>query len=180
MSGGTVAEVERTRLRERERPSRNAYEIALQDDKAFAERQMMGRVIIKLEDCQQELSRQGRLRFYLDPTIEDTPTHDWTVFTHEVRTASGKHRHQGGLVIYVIEGKGYSTVDGERIDWEKGDLLLLPLRPNGVEHQHFNSVPGHPALWMAFIHQPMRRYLASEITQTEVSPEYRQQEAAKG
>jgi hypothetical protein len=33
-------------------------------------------------------------------------------------------------------------------------------------------------LWMAFIHMPMREYLASEMTQSEVSPEYRQQEEA--
>jgi quercetin dioxygenase-like cupin family protein len=175
-----MAEIERTRTRDRERPTQNPYELALLADRAFAERQMMGRIVVKLEDCKQELSRQGRLRFYLDPYIDDnTPLKNWTVFTHEIRTVSGKHRHQGGLIIYVIDGKGYSVVDGERIDWEKGDLLLLPLRPNGVEHQHFNAVPGHPALWMAFIHQPVREYVASEITQTEVSPEYRAQEEAR-
>jgi len=174
-----MAEIERTRTRERERPTQNPYEIALQQDRAFAERQMLGRIVVKFADCPQELSRQGRLRFYLDPTIEDTPLRNWVVFTHEVRQVSGKHRHQGGLVIYVIDGKGYSVVDGERVDWEKGDLLLLPLRPNGVEHQHFNAMPGHPAVWMAFIHQPMREYVASEMTQTEVSPEYRQQEEAQ-
>lgn len=175
-----MAEIERTRLRERERPAMNAYETALQNDRAFAERQNTGRVVAKFGDCPQELSRQGRLRFYLDPTIKDTPLQDWIVFTHEVRTQSGKHRHQGGLIIYVIEGKGYSVVDGERIEWKKGDLVLLPLRPDGVEHQHFNLQPGSPALWMAFIHQPMREYLASEITQTEVSPEFRQMEARGG
>ena len=175
-----MAEIERTRIRERERPTQNPYELALQQDKAFGERQMMGRIVVKLADCQQELSRQGRLRFYLDPTVDDTPLRNWVVFTHEVRTVSGKHRHQGGLVIYVIDGKGYSVVDGERVDWEKGDLLLLPMRPNGVEHQHFNATPGQPALWMAFIHQPTREYVASEMTQTEVSPEYRQQEETGG
>jgi mannose-6-phosphate isomerase-like protein (cupin superfamily) len=173
-----VAEKDRTRERERERPQQSAYEIALQTDKAFAERQRLGRVVVKSEDCPQELSRQGLLRFYLDPTITDTPLRDWIVFTHEVRTQSGKHRHQGGLVIYVISGKGYSTIDGERVDWEKGDLLLLPLKPNFVEHQHFNLQPGTPALWMAFIHVPMREYVASEMTQSEASPEFRQAEAA--
>jgi quercetin dioxygenase-like cupin family protein len=172
-----MAEIERTRSRERERPQQSAYEIALQTDKAFAERQMMGRIVVASEDCPQELSRQGLLRFYLDPTIKDTPLQDWVVFTHEVRTQSGKHRHQGGLVIYVISGKGYSVINGERVDWEKGDLLLLPLLPDGVEHQHFNVQPETPALWMAFIHLPMREYVASEMTQSEVSPEYRQRES---
>ena len=172
-----MAEIERTRMRERERPAMNAYEAAIQKDKDFAERMMKGRIVVKFDTCPQEFSRQGILRFYLDDSVTDTALREWVVFTHEVRTHSGKHRHQGGLVIYVIEGKGYSTVDGERVDWEAGDLILLPLRPKGVEHQHFNLQPGSPALWMAFIHQPTREYLASEITQTEVSPEYRELEA---
>lgn len=175
-----MAEIERTRTRERERPAINAYEAALVKDRAFANRQNTGRIVVKFDDCPQLLSRQGRLRMYLDDSVPGTALDDWIVFTHEVRTHSGKHRHQGGLVIYVIEGKGYSVVDGERIDWQKGDLLLLPLRPGGVEHQHFNSQPGSPALWMAFIHEPTREYLASEITQTEVSPEYRDRESKGG
>jgi gentisate 1,2-dioxygenase len=114
------------------------------------------------------------LRPYLDPfAIKDTPLQHWAVFTHEVRTQSGKHRHQGGLAIYVIEGRGYSIVDGERVEWEKGDLVLLPLRPDGVEHQHFNLEPGKPALWIAFIHFPLRDYVASEMTQLETAKEYK-------
>ncbi len=41
---------------------------------------------------------------------------------------------------------------GERVDWEKGDLVLPPMKPSGVEHQHFKLDPEKPALWMAFIH----------------------------
>jgi quercetin dioxygenase-like cupin family protein len=170
-----MAEIERTREREREAPEKSSYEIAVNRDKAFAERQQLVRVVSKREECVQELSRQGFLRYYLGHEIKDTPLQDWVVFTHEVRTKSGKHRHQGGLVIYVIEGKGYSVVDGERINWEKGDLLLLPMRPGGVEHQHFNVDPDKPSLWMAFIHLPLRDYVASEMTQTEQSPDFQQQ-----
>lgn len=175
-----MAENERTRLREKAPPNVNAYEEQVKLDRAFAERQLTGRIVVKVADCPQELTRQGRLRFYLDPTIKDTPLQHWAVFTHEVRTQSGRHRHQGGLVIYVIDGRGYSVVDGERIEWEKGDLVLLPMRENGVEHQHFNTDPTKPAVWMAFIHMPMREYLASEMTQTEVSPEFREQESKGG
>lgn len=170
-----MAERERTRVREREPPKLNSYEVALQEDRAFQERQRNGRIVVKFADCPQGVSRQGRLRFYLNRLTKDTALTDWTVFTHEVRTHSGKHRHQGGLVIYVIDGVGYSVVDGERIDWKKGDLLLLPLRPGGVEHQHFNTdIGGKPALWMAFIHMPTREFVASEMTQTEPSPEFKE------
>ncbi len=163
----------RTRSRESEPAAPSPYELAIKHDREFAERQMTGRIVLRLEDCPQEQTRQGLLRPYLDPfAIKDTPLQHWAVFTHEVRTQSGKHRHQGGLAIYVIEGRGYSIVDGERIEWEKGDLVLLPLRPDGVEHQHFNLDRAKPALWIAFIHFPLRDYVASEMTQLETAKDY--------
>lgn len=169
---------ERTREREREQPPLSSYELAIAHDKEFAERQRMGRVVLRLEDCPQQLTRQGLLRFYLSPfVIHDTPLRDWSVFTHEIRTKSGKHRHQGGIIIFVLDGKGHSVVDGERVDWEKGDLVLLPLRPDGVEHQHFNDDPAKPSTWMAFVHFPMRDFVASELTQLEVSGDYAAQES---
>jgi quercetin dioxygenase-like cupin family protein len=168
-----MAEIERTRVREKEAPALSNYEAALKLSRENAERNMVGRVVCKFDECPQNLTRQGRLRTYLGLTVKDTPLQDWVVFTHEVRTASGKHRHQGGLIIYVIDGQGYSVIDGERIDWSKGDLVLLPLREKGVEHQHFNTNPEKPAVWMAFIHLPLKDYVASEMTQSEVSPEYK-------
>jgi quercetin dioxygenase-like cupin family protein len=177
-----MAENERVRVREREAPGLNAYEIGMAKDKAWAERQQTGRIVVRLIDTPQELMRQGYLRYYLDAgrRVTDTPLQNWSVFTHEVRKISGKHRHQGGLVIYVIDGKGYSVVDGERVDWEKGDLVLLPMKPQGVEHQHFNLDAEKPALWMAFIHQGMREYVASEVTQTEPSPDWKAKEDQAG
>ena len=175
-----MAEFERTRVREKEAPKQSSYELAIQQDRERGERQMTGRIVCKLADCPQNLTRQGRLRNYLGLMIEDTPLQDWIVFTHEIRTVSGKHRHQGGLIIYVIDGKGYSVVDGERCDWEKGDLVLLPMRPPGVEHQHFNTDPDKPSVWMAFIHLGMQDYVASEMTQTEVSPEYKKAQETGG
>jgi hypothetical protein len=173
MEGKLMAELERTRVREREKPEQDVYEEVLKRSHERAQRNAMGRIVCRLGDCPQQLTRQGRLRYYLGPTTEDTPLRDWIIFTHEIRTVSGKHRHQGGLIIYVIDGTGYSVVDGERYDWEKGDLVLLPLREKGVEHQHFNTNPEKPALWIAFIHEPTWEFFASEMTQTEVSPEYK-------
>ena len=166
-------ESERTREREREPPALNSYELAIAHDREFAERQRLGRVVLRIEDCPQQQTRQGLLRFYLSPfVIHDTPLQNWSVFTHEIHTKSGKHKHQGGIVIYVVEGKGHSVVDGERWDWEKGDLVLLPLRPEGVEHQHFNDDPSKPSVWMAFVNFAIRDYVALEITQLEESADF--------
>jgi len=171
-----VAEHERNRVREKEPPALSNYELAIRRHRENAERNRIGRVVCRMAEIPQELTRQGRLRTYLGLNIPDTPLQDWIVFTHEIRSESGRHKHQGGLVIYVIEGKGYSIVDGERVDWEKGDLVLLPLREGGVEHQHFNDDAAKPALWIAFIRKGIQDYVASEMTQSAESKEFKAQQ----
>ena len=169
-----MAELERSRERERERPAEDAYETSYRYRKEQAERQLTGPVVIRKEDREVFLSRQGRLTFYLDPlTHPETPLHHWRLFTHEIRTKSGRHRHQGGLIIYVLDGYGYSIVEGERIDWKKGSLLLLPMKPGGVEHQHFNLDPDKPSHWAAFVPIVLTEHVASQLVQTEVSPEFK-------
>lgn len=170
-----MSETERTRVRERLPLREDAYETAYRYRKEQAERQNNGPVVVRAEDREVFLSRQGRLCFLLDPlTLPETPLHHWRLFTHEVRTKSGRHRHQGGLVIYVVSGVGYSIVEGERVDWKKGSLLLLPMKPGGVEHQHFNLDPDKPSVWAAFIHIPIIEHLASDLEQRENSPEYKE------
>jgi quercetin dioxygenase-like cupin family protein len=160
-----MAESERTRVRERGPVQENSYERFIRFRKEFDDRQLNGPVVIKSSDRQYETSRQGRILYYLDRlTYKDVPLLDWYVFTHDVRQHSGKHRHQGGLVLYIIEGTGYSIVDDERVDWETGDLLLLPIKPRGVEHQHFNAEPGKPCHWVAFKYLPIMDYVAMEFT----------------
>jgi len=170
-----MAEIERTRERERPPLKDNPYERIMRERAAERERNATGPIVIRRADREVHMARQGKLRYFLEPTAyKDTPLQHWRVFVHEIRTRSGKHRHQGGLVIYVLEGRGYSVVEGERWDWEKGDLVLLPLRPNEVEHQHFNLDPENPAVWAAFIHIPTQQYLASNLEQMENSPEFKE------
>jgi hypothetical protein len=169
-----MAETERTRERERGPTALTPYDIFMRARQAFHERQQTGQVVIKPSDREFRMTRQGRLMYHLNPDIhKDTPLQDWRVFSHDIKTQSGRHRHQGGLVIYVITGRGYSVVDGERIDWQAGDLLLLPIKPGGVEHQHFNLQPGQDCRWIAFSYMPFFDHVASEFTQTEVSPQFK-------
>jgi hypothetical protein len=171
-----MAEMERTRERERSPLLENIYEKNLRYRRELAERNEHGPIVVPSESREIFMARQGRFRCYLEPNAyKDVPLQMWRMFTHEVRTKSGKHRHQGGIIIYVLEGKGYSIVNGERKDWEKGDLVLLPLHPEEVEHQHFNLLgPENPAVWVAFIHIPIIEYLASELNQVENSPEFKE------
>jgi quercetin dioxygenase-like cupin family protein len=169
---------ESERVRERERPplQDNPYERVMRQRRDLAERNRNGPIVVRGDERPWYQTRQGKLHFYLDPiSFKETPLQQWRVFVHEIKTRSGRHRHQGGLVIYVLEGKGYSVVDGERWDWEKGDLILLPMKPEGVEHQHFNLQPEKgPAIWAAFINIPIQEYLASDLQQTEASPDFKE------
>ncbi len=163
----------RVRERDREVKFENTYEMILDQRRKFAERQMTGKVVIREKDREWEQHRQGRVKYYLQPlAFSDHALTDWQVFKQDVRKHSGSHRHQGGLVIFCLEGKGYTMVDAVRHDWEAGDLLLLPLKPEGVEHQHFNAEEGKPCKWIAFIYLPYSDMVASEITQGELSPDY--------
>lgn len=171
-----MAESERTRVRERSPVPSNDYEFAIRKGEEYFERARTGQIVIKPADREWQMTRQGRIMYFMMTGLYNkVPLQDWRVFIHDIKTHSGKHRHQGGLVIYVIEGKGYSIVDGERKDWEKGDLLLLPIKKGGVEHQHFNSEPGKGCKWIAFLHEGIMENLALLIEQTEESPQYKEQ-----
>jgi gentisate 1,2-dioxygenase len=82
------------------------------------------------------------------------------------------HKHQGGLVIFVLEGEGYTLLNGQRVDWEKGDLLLLPIIPGGIAHQHFNRMPGSSCKWLAITYGPFSYIMGSMFEQKELSPDW--------
>jgi quercetin dioxygenase-like cupin family protein len=51
---------------------------------------------------------------------------------------SGRHKHLEAM-IYILEGEGYSEVQGRDEHWEAGDLLHVP--PAMYEHEHYNDSP---------------------------------------
>lgn len=132
------------------------------------------KLVLHDEDRPWENTRQGRIKYYLFCTITpDTALQDFKVFVHDIRRHSGRHSHQGGVIIYVLEGRGWSVVDGERVDWETGDMLILPLKPGGVEHQHFNAAADQGCRWLAMRWFPFQLHLASETVQREEVVSYR-------
>ncbi|MDO8637733.1 MAG: cupin domain-containing protein [Dehalococcoidia bacterium] len=100
-----------------------------------------GTKVVKGQQLPVETNRMGLYRWYLHPLLDDRATKAIMLWTQEIPPGShsGKQKHQGGRVHYVLEGKGYTVVDGVKHDWEKGDVILLPIKPNGVVFQHFNS-----------------------------------------
>src|SRR3954470_13547571 len=107
-----MAEMERVKERERPPLQDNPYERSMRARAEFMQRNMTGPMVISLADRQWHQARQGKLLYLLCPAShKDTPLQHGRVFMHEIKTVSGKHKPQGGLLIYVLKGKGYSIVD---------------------------------------------------------------------
>jgi gentisate 1,2-dioxygenase len=131
-----------------------------------------GRVHLRATDLLWERNRHALLGYYLHPFIKDTALHSMQLFQNVITQHGGMHRHQGGVVIFVIEGKGYTIADEDKVDWQPGDLILLPMRPGGVAHQHVNTDPDKPARWLAFISNAFREHTGYEIVQLMDAPEW--------
>lgn len=89
-----------------------------------------------------ELSRWGRVQWYMHPAIHDTATRAQIMWVMRIAPGSrtGKLSCQGGHIYYVWKGSGGHTVlDGERHDWDLDSVIDLPLRPAGIVYQHFND-----------------------------------------
>lgn len=48
---------------------------------------------------------------------------------------TGKHAH-GEESMHILQGQGFSIIDGQRFDWHRHSTIQIPYR---AEHQHFNT-----------------------------------------
>ncbi|MDO8688815.1 MAG: cupin domain-containing protein [Dehalococcoidia bacterium] len=167
-----MVERETQRFREAEARQAPIYENIYTLYNSWKERAETGEVVIRGKGQPWEQGRQARVKYFLEPLMKDTAAQGWLMFIQDIRIQSGRHRHQGGLIIYVIEGKGWTTVDGVRHDWEEGDIILLPIQLRGSEHQHFNAEPGKPCKWLAMIYLHFVECISSELEQKETAPDW--------
>ncbi len=166
--------VEKITERKREsEPEETLYDQSYRLINEAARSREQGMVVIKGKDLPFQQSRQGLLKFLLHQNDWDkVAVPNWDVFVNRIKVHSGRHTHQGGLAIYVLEGKGHTVVDGARFDWKKDDLILLPVKLGGVEHQHFNEDPDVPCEWIAFVFMPMVEAVAIRMEQKEEHPDW--------
>jgi mannose-6-phosphate isomerase-like protein (cupin superfamily) len=61
------------------------------------------------------------------------------IFEEVPHTSSHDHTHTEA-VLYVLDGVGYSEIDGVHYDWEAGDAVQIP--PKMTRHEHFNPSDG--------------------------------------
>jgi len=79
------------------------------------------------------------------------------------------HKH-GWATIYILSGHGYSIVDGDRHDWQAGDVLNVPA---GAWHQHFNEDPDEVSQHLLISPDPLRKliHLTEGSVETQADPD---------
>lgn len=151
----------------------NIYDEHLRESEELKKRVAKSRRVIKGKKIAWEQSRHGLIRWYLADQIKDTALDTMRIFVNKIRVHGGRHVHTGGANIFVLKGKGYSMVDGVRYDWSKGDLIMLPIKRGGVDHQHFN-LDEKPSIWVALISRHFVDALGRFIEQRETHPDWKE------
>ena len=65
------------------------------------------------------------------------------------------HRHTSCVCYHVVEGSGYTLVDGHRLEWEEKDVLSVP---GWAFHEHVNT-SDRPAVLFSLTDIPAKRAL---------------------
>ena len=115
------------------------------------EQQGKGAWLIKGRDLPWEINRQGKMKWFLHPAIDNTAIRSMIVFEQEIAPGgrSGAQKTPGGSVMYILQGKGYTLLDGVRHDWQAEDLVNIPIRAQGVVVQHVNTDPRRPVRFVS-------------------------------
>jgi len=100
-----------------------------------------GAWLIKGKDLPWEHNRQGKMKWFMHPALEDTCIRSMLFFEQEIPPGgkSGLQMTPGGHCMFILEGRGYTLLDGVRHDWQAQDIVQIPLRRDGVKVQHVNT-----------------------------------------
>ena len=114
--------------------------------------------VVSGDDLPWEMNPMGIMRWYTHPEVHDTAVRSLIFYVQKILpgSRSGLLKFPGGQVIHILDGKGHTVIDGVKLHWEAGDVLQLPMRWDGIVHQHFNDDPKNPAEFLAvqanFVH----------------------------
>jgi gentisate 1,2-dioxygenase len=124
--------------------ARSSYEAELERALAQEEARRGATRITRWKETHLVLNPKGsKSAFLIDPSLGYRTT-GITAVMFQIAPGSwqASHRHGGEAVLYIVEGRGYSLIDGERYDWEAGDGVLVG---KWSWHQHFNAAPNRIA-----------------------------------
>jgi len=97
----------------------------------------------------------------------DLPSHaiSMTIGWLDAGQSSNRHRHSYETLIYILEGEGYSYVHGEKVEWEQGDAVYVPV---WAWHNHVNTGDGR-ARYLAVENAPMLQNMGGNALREEIS-----------
>ena len=75
------------------------------------------------------------------PTL---PTFAWHVQLLDPNQATLAHRHNSTTFYHVFEGEGATVIEGERLEWHKGDMFAVPA---WTWHHHASTFSGDTILF---------------------------------
>ena len=163
------------------------YQDLLDDATNAPARNSRRKKVVRPEDMQWEMSRQGLLKHLINEQMNTRmDTVDAYMQIIPPGSHSGKHRHLAEECLYVLEGKGYdlhqdcdveitdtyhwtAQPEVKRYEWEAGDVIYIP--PNTI-HQHFNADPDRPARLISAINRIFKNSGLNDLEQMEDAPEY--------
>ena len=107
--------------------------------------------VVRLSELPVENNQQGLMRWYMHPSITDTVLSTLAIYRQDIPpgSRSGRLKFQGGQILFIVEGRGYTMLDGVKHAWEAGDVVNLPCKRDGIIVQHFNDDPTKPAAFLA-------------------------------
>ncbi len=107
--------------------------------------------VVKGSELPLENNAQGLMRWYLHPDITDTILTTLMFFVQEIPpgSRSGRLKFQGGQVMFILEGKGHTLIDGVKYAWEARDVVSLPLKRDGIVVEHVNDDAEKPVRFIA-------------------------------
>ena len=123
--------------------------LALRDTQR--ERRKTAVQVVRLPELPVENNQQGLMRWYMHPSITDTVLSTLAIYRQDIPpgSRSGRLKFQGGQILFIVEGRGYTMLDGVKHAWEAGDVVNLPCKRDGIVVQHFNDDPTKLAAFLA-------------------------------
>jgi quercetin dioxygenase-like cupin family protein len=130
---------------------RNLFDELLQLRDRDRARARTGINVVKGGELPWELNQQGKMKWYLHPAITDTTIRNYIFYMQEIPPGSrgARLKQQGDEVLLILEGQGYTELDGVKHFWKAGDVVGLPLKEWGLVVQHFNLSQTEPARFVA-------------------------------
>jgi len=81
-----------------------------------------------------------------------SPTLNVVVQILEPGVHNKPHRHTNMALFLVLQGIGYSIIDNQKFEWEKGDMVMAPA---WSEHEHCNTSDTESAILVTFQDVPL-------------------------